>query len=80
MKASKQQQLLTIGEIARLGAPIHRVEYAVQSLGIRPPSRAGALRVFDDADLNTIAGALSRARDRMPADGASQGELEGGAK
>ena len=52
---------LTIGEIARrLGHPPHRVEYVIDSRGIRPASRAGHIRVFTEADLSRIASELRR--------------------
>ncbi len=58
--------LPTIGEIAaRLGVPLHRVGYVIDSRGIRPAGRAGHARVFTEADVDHIAGELARIeRDR----------------
>lgn len=57
---------LTIGELCRqLSQPLHRIEYVIRSRKIRPTSRAGHARVFDEADLQRIRGELDRiARDR----------------
>ena len=42
----------TVGSIAdRLGVPVHRIRYVVESRGIEPTGRAGNARVFTDADL-----------------------------
>ncbi len=39
----------TVGEIARHhSAPVHRVEYLIRARGIKPTSRAGNLRIFND--------------------------------
>ena len=46
---------LTTGEIARrLNVPIHRVDYLIKSRDIHPTERAGHLRIFDTAALNTF--------------------------
>ena len=51
----------TIGEIARrLSQPIHRIEYIISSRGIEPQCRAGAARVFSEADVDHIAAELRR--------------------
>lgn len=54
--------LNTVGRIARrLGVPVHRVEYIIQSRAIAPVAFAGRLRLFDREavarirhELNTI--------------------------
>lgn len=51
----------TVGEISRrLGAPQHRIEYIVRSRDIRPVSRAGNIRVFDESAVQFIASELRR--------------------
>jgi hypothetical protein len=50
---------LTVGRIAlRLNEPMHRVEYAIRSRGIKPVGVAGNLRVFDDAAIEEVASIL----------------------
>lgn len=52
---------LTVGEIAaRLGQPIHRIEYVIDSRGLRPTAWAGHARIFSESDLQFIAGVLDR--------------------
>jgi hypothetical protein len=61
-------QLLTTGEIAaRLGQPIHRVDYVVRARGIRPAARAGRLRVFGTEAIAQIQDAIDAADDRRGA-------------
>jgi hypothetical protein len=51
----------TVGVIAqRLGAPVHRVRYVIDTRHIRPVAIAGAARVFSDADVQHIASELRR--------------------
>jgi DNA-binding transcriptional MerR regulator len=51
----------TVGEISRrLGVPVHRVEYVIQSRNIRPSSRAANLRVFSESDVQHIGSELRR--------------------
>jgi hypothetical protein len=55
---------LTVGEMARrLDQPVHRITYIVRSRNIQPASRAGALRVFTEADLAVVAEALGIQED-----------------
>lgn len=63
-------QLLTVGEIAiRLGQPVHRVDYAIRSRGIRPAARAGRLRVFSTEAIAQIQDAIDEADRREVANG-----------
>ena len=58
-------QLLTVGEIAaRLGQPIHRVQYAIKSREIQPAAMAGRLRIFDTNAMHLICDAIDEADDR----------------
>ena len=51
----------TVGEIARrLGEPVHRIEYVIDSRGISPCGRAGNARVFSESAVSRIAGELRR--------------------
>jgi DNA-binding transcriptional MerR regulator len=51
----------TIGTIAaRLGCPIHRVEYVIRSRHLKPAERAGNLRIFSEADVDYIRHELGR--------------------
>lgn len=53
--------LPTVGEIAkRLSAPLHRVQYIIESRHIDPVGRAGNCRVFAEADVDFIAAELRR--------------------
>jgi hypothetical protein len=62
----------TIGEIARrLGEPIHRVEYAIRSRGIRPSGWAGNARVFPQDSVNEIAAVLHHIQAARRHDGPS---------
>jgi hypothetical protein len=46
---------LTIGGIAqRIGLPVHRVQYAVLSRGIKPSFRIGRMKVFDESQVKRI--------------------------
>ena len=59
--------LLTVGVIAdRLGVPVHRVVYVVESRHISPAGRAGNANVFSEADAAHIESELRRIeRDRQ---------------
>jgi hypothetical protein len=49
----------TIGGIGRrLNEPLHRVDYAIKSRGIRPSAVIGNARVFTEDDVARIAAAL----------------------
>ncbi len=51
--------LRTPGQIARdLSVPLHRVQYAILSRGIKPSSRAGMLRLFGPDAVEQIAEAI----------------------
>lgn len=51
----------TVARIAQhLSVPRHRVEYVIDTRGIRPLDRAGSARVFDVGDVAVIAAALAR--------------------
>jgi hypothetical protein len=51
----------TVGEIARrLGVPVHRVVYVIESRRIRPMGWAGNAKVFSEADVQHIASELRR--------------------
>jgi hypothetical protein len=53
------QSALTIGAIAReLGEPIHRVQYAVKTRGIKPEAIAGQIRVFPPETVDRVADIL----------------------
>ena len=57
--------LPTVGEIARrLGQPLHRVEYMIDSRRIRPIGRAGNSRVFSEAAVDYIKAELKRIDER----------------
>ena len=52
---------LTVGEIAaRLGQPVHRIEYIIASRGLRPTAWAGHARVFSESDLQFIESVLRK--------------------
>jgi hypothetical protein len=53
---------LTVGEIAnRLGEPLHRVQYVLRTRWqLRPACRVGNARVYNESDLQFIAGELRR--------------------
>jgi hypothetical protein len=56
--------LLTLGDIAkRIGEPIHRVRYAIESRKIEPAGRAGQLRMFLESDVELIQSVLRRIDD-----------------
>lgn len=51
----------TVSPIAEhLKAPRHRVEYVIDTRGVRPVDRAGVARVFEGGDVAVIAAALAR--------------------
>ena len=57
----------TVGEIARrLGEPIHRIEYVIRARGIEARGWAGNSRVYDEADVEEIAGHLRQIDERRP--------------
>ncbi|MFH1265790.1 MAG: hypothetical protein ABIK89_08675 [Planctomycetota bacterium] len=53
--------LPTVGTIAqRLGEPVHRVTYVIETRGIEPIGKAGHARVFTEAAVDRIASELRR--------------------
>ena len=51
----------TVGAIARrLGEPVHRIEYVIESREIQPCGWAGNARIFSEADVSRIASELAR--------------------
>lgn len=44
----------------RLGVPLHRVNYVIDSRGIAPTATAGRIRLFDSEAVEAIADALRR--------------------
>lgn len=60
-------RLLTAGEIARrLGVPLHRVKYVVDTRRLVPESWAGRHKVFSEAQCERIRAELARIeRERM---------------
>lgn len=68
--------LWTVARIAEhLGVPRHRVEYVIDTRGIRPIGTAGIARVFDGSDVTLIASALARIEaEREGGDGGEPGE------
>lgn len=59
------EQLNTVGVIAaKLGVPVHRVEYILRARTIEPVSRAGGLRIFTPEQAEQIADDLRHVDDR----------------
>jgi len=59
--AAERTRALTVGEIAeRLGQPVHRVRYVIETRHLRPSHWAGNARVFSESDLQYIASVLRR--------------------
>jgi hypothetical protein len=71
---------LTVGQIAqRLNEPLHRVEYAIKSRGIKPVTIGGNARIFDEQHVERIAAALlemDSRRDRLTSRKASGQEVD----
>jgi hypothetical protein len=64
---SRLKSALTTGAIAReLGEPIHRVQYAIRTRGIKPEAVAGHIRVFPPEAVEQVAEIL-REMDRQAA-------------
>jgi len=58
--ATKCPILRTPGVVAQeLGAPLHRVQYVLDSRGIAPSARAGRLRLLDAKAVEAIRQALA---------------------
>lgn len=56
---------MTLPEIARrLGEPLHRVRYAVETYRIEPVERIGIVRVWGPAEIAMVQSALRRIRQR----------------
>lgn len=65
MFAAEQNQLRTLGEVARLlDVPFHRASYAVGAYRIQETARVGIIRVFDETKVNLIRGVLKRIAER----------------
>lgn len=64
--SSTDAQPWTVARIAEhLGVPRHRIEYLIESRGVRPIAWAGHARVFAPADVNRVRVELERIeRDR----------------
>lgn len=61
MTATEVGRLWTVGAIARrAGVEVHRVEYVVNRIGVRPVGRAGIARVFDESAVATIEREIER--------------------
>ncbi len=59
--SNTDQTLWTVARISEhLGVSRHRVEYVIDTRGIRPIDRAGIARVFETTDVKVIASALAR--------------------
>lgn len=62
--------LKTTGELAAdLGAPLHRVIYAIRSRKIAPARRAGRYRLYGPAELKLIVAALGETEGNAEAVG-----------
>ena len=58
-------QLYTIGQAAeKLGVPVHRIRYAVDSRGIKHDATAGRYRLFGAAQMRQIEAALAETERR----------------
>ena len=61
--------LITVGTIAEeLNCPIWQVQYLLQSRGIRPVQRAGHVRVFSPAVVDTLRQELNSIQERRKRD------------
>ena len=59
--ATQTQTIWTVARIAdHLEVARHRVEYVIDTRGIKPIDRAGIARVFDGRDVDLIGNALRR--------------------
>ena len=53
--------LNTVGELAaKVGAPLHRIEYILTSRDIRPAARVGNYRMFDERGVEQVRHELRR--------------------
>lgn len=60
-----ERSLNTTGVIAaRLGFPIHRVDYVIKTRGIKHVTKAGTARVYSDEQVAQIANELQRIEKR----------------
>ena len=60
----------TVGKIAaEAGAPVHCVEYFIKSRAVKPCGRAGAMRVFAEADALFVVAALRQRAALMRPEG-----------
>ncbi len=59
--ADRRDVLWTVARIAeRIRVPRHRVEYVIDTRGLRPAGRAGSARVFDASDVDLIESIVAR--------------------
>jgi hypothetical protein len=59
-------QLRTVGVIAtELDKPLHRVQYVLRKLNIKPIGRAGVLRLYDRATVEAVREALRKMDERQ---------------
>jgi hypothetical protein len=67
------QALFTIGDLRRrLGVPLHRLQYAVDTHGPQPAKRIGIQRVWTEDQLPAIEESLRRTADRGKTAGTAQ--------
>jgi DNA-binding transcriptional MerR regulator len=60
-----EERAITLGVMSsRLNIPIHRVEYLVRARDIKPVSRAGRFRVFDEQAIETLRQEVSQMEQR----------------
>lgn len=60
-----QPKVATVGEVAaRLGVPLHRVDYAVRSRGIAPTVTAGGRRLYGDDAIEVITRVIAQITER----------------
>jgi DNA-binding transcriptional MerR regulator len=56
-----ESKLPTIGAIAeRLGQPLHRIRYVLDTRHIQPTGRAGNAKVYSDGDVERVRVALAQ--------------------
>jgi hypothetical protein len=61
METAEAPALPTVGQIAqRLGVPVHRISYVIDSRGIKPVGWAGNAKVFDEPAVQRIGSELKR--------------------
>ena len=59
------KRLITVGTIAEeIDCPIWKVQYLLQSRGIRPKQRAGHLRIYSEQVIELLRNELAGLRDK----------------